>query len=119
MRAPRAAGFTLIEALVALAILATAAVSLLGATEAHVARITGLETRALAQIAAENHLAELEIGAVPESSVTLLGRGFEIAVERIPTEDPELLRLDLGVSASDGTQILGGFTGFVDARVQP
>ena len=37
------AGFTLIESLVALAVLAVAAVSLLMATEAYVARIAGLE----------------------------------------------------------------------------
>lgn len=119
MRADGDAGFTLIEALVALAILATAAVSLLTATEAHVARITGLETRALAQIAAENHLAELEIGAVPENPVVLLGRGFEIAVERIATGDPDLMRLDLAVRDEAGAQVLSGFTGFVDARVLP
>ena len=47
----------------ALAILAVSAVSLLMATEAYVARIDGLELRALAQLAAENRLAEIELGA--------------------------------------------------------
>ena len=60
------AGFTLIESLVALAILAVSAISLLLATEAHVARIDGLESRALAQFAAENRLAEIELGIEPD-----------------------------------------------------
>ena len=64
------AGFTLIESLVALAILAVSAVSLLMATEAYVARIDGLESRALAQLAAENRLAEIELGADPDPTRT-------------------------------------------------
>ena len=62
------AGFTLIEALVALAILAMSAVALLSATEAHVARIGDLEARALAQLAAENHLAEIELGLAEDAA---------------------------------------------------
>lgn len=111
------AGFTLIEALVALAILATAAISLLAATEAHVSRITGLETRALAQIAAENHLAELEIGAEPAGAVEMLGHAFEIDVARVETADPDLVRLDIAVRAAEGGTVLDGFVGFVDAQV--
>lgn len=113
------AGFSLIEALVALAILATAAVSLLAATEAHVARINGLEVRTLAQFAAENHLAALELGAEPGGSETLLGYDFNVTSERTPTADPELMRLDISVRRPDGTAVLGGFVGFLDAQVLP
>lgn len=108
-------GFTLIESLVALAILAFASVSLLAATEAHVARIGGLETRALAQIAAENHLAELELGlAEGEAEASLLGHAFEIAAERSPTADPDLARIDLTVTDAASGAAFRGFTGFVD-----
>ena len=55
-------GFTLIETLVALVVLATSGVALLGATEAHIARIGALETRAAAQWVAENYLAEVKLG---------------------------------------------------------
>lgn len=114
------AGFTLIESLVALAILATAAVSLLAATEGHVARIAGLESRALAQIAAENYLAELELGADADiGRTTLLGHDFEIAAARVPTADPDLVRLDIAVNDAGGASVLRGFVGFMDAQVLP
>ena len=58
-------GFSLIEALVALAILAIAAAGLIRASEAHVDAVRGFEQRAAAQWVAENRLAELRlVGAV-------------------------------------------------------
>ena len=51
------AGFSLVESLVALAVLAIASTALLVASQGYVRRIVGLEDRALAQIAAENALA--------------------------------------------------------------
>lgn len=108
------AGFTLIESLVALAILGMSAVALLGATEAHVARVNGLETRALAQLAAENHLAEIELGLAPDDAETvLLGAAFRVTAERTPTADPALQRIDLTVRLADGAIALAGFVGFV------
>lgn len=108
-------GFTLIESLVALAILAFASVSLLVATEAHVTRIAGLETRALAQIAAENRLAELELGLNPDEELSLLGHDFGIEVVRRPTADPDLARIDLTVTDVASGAAFRGFTGFVDS----
>ena len=118
MATPRDAGFTLIEALVALAILALSAVALLGATEAHIARIGGLEQRALAQIAAENRLVEIEVGLGAEPAETeLLGRRLVVTTKVAETADPELMRLDLTVSDGDSAAVvLRGFTGFVDAE---
>lgn len=112
-------GFTLVEALVALAILATGAVALLGATEAHVARIGGLETRALAQIVAENRLAEIELGLGAEPmEAPILDRRFAVAAETAETSDPELVRIDLTVAdARTGIVALRGFVGFVRAEV--
>ena len=108
------AGFTLIESLVALAILAVSAVSLLMATEAYVARIDGLESRALAQLAAENRLVEIELGtdADPGPAV-LLGRSFRVTEARTPTEDPELQRIDLDVTDLAVAMTYRGFVGFV------
>ncbi len=108
------AGFTLIESLVALAILAVSAVSLLMATEAHVARIDGLELRALAQLAAENRLAEIELGADPDPDpAVLLGRSFRVTEVRTPTEDPDLERIDLEVTDLAVAATYRGFVGFV------
>lgn len=108
-------GFTLIEALIALAILGMTAVALLSATEAHVARIGGLESRALAQLAAENHLAEIELGIAGDAGeAELLGYAFEITAERAATTDPDLARVDLTVTDAAGGAALRGFIGFVD-----
>jgi general secretion pathway protein I len=108
------AGFTLIETLVALLVLALTAMALLGATEAHVARIAGLERRAAALWAAESHLAERGLGLTPDAAPeAMLGYAFRIEEQRSPTADPDLDRIDLVVTdASDG-QVYGRLTGFL------
>ncbi len=112
------AGFSLIEALVALVVLALSSISLLAATEAHVARIAGLEARALAQFAAENRLAELELGlAESDAPTVLLGQQFRIAERRSPTTDPDLERIDLTVTDLARDETFGGFYGFLATRV--
>lgn len=115
-RAPEA-GFSLIEALVALAILAVSALSLLAASEAHVGRIDGLEARALAQFVAENRLAEIELGiGEAVAPATMLRRRFEVSAAEIATADPDLVRIDLSVA--DGARV-ASFTGFVATRPAP
>jgi general secretion pathway protein I len=97
------AGFTLIETLIALAILAMTAVAMLGATEAHIARISALEYRAAAQWAAENYLVELTLGLEPQSPAPMLGVQFELLAEQTATEDPNLQRVDItATDAADG-----------------
>lgn len=119
MAAPGDAGFSLIEALVAMAILAVSAISLLAATEAHVARIAGLESRALGQFAAENRLAELEIGIGDAADpVAILGQRFSVSVSRSPTADPDLERIDLEVTDIARSATYRGFIGFL-ARPAP
>ena len=115
-RAPDA-GFTLIETLVALAVLALSAVSLMGATEAHIARIGALESRAAAQWVAENHLAEMTAGLTPsDTPPPMNGIAFRTAVTHSATSDPDLDRVDIAVhDAADGRSH-GLLTGFVDRR---
>lgn len=114
------AGFSLIEALIALVVLALSAMALLAATEANVARISGLEFRALAQLAAENRLAEIELG-VPDGdpATVLLGREFRISEARSPTADPDLTRIDLTVTDVARGDAFGGFYGFVAVPAAP
>ena len=112
------AGFSLIEALVALAVLAVSAISLLVATEAHVARIAGLESRALARFAAENRLAELELGIAGDDAVSLMGQEFTIDVTRGETADPDLERIDLAVTDVARAETFRGFFGFVVKPVE-
>lgn len=109
------AGFTLIETLVALAILAMSAVSLLGATEAHIARIGALETRAAAQWATENYLAELTLGLTPsDTPLPINGILFTIEATRSATSDPDLERVDIVARETDDGRDYGLLTGFVD-----
>lgn len=106
-------GFTLIEALIAMAILAITAVSFLRATEANIARITALETRASAAWIAQNRLAELDLRIVTtEGPVTMLGRDYTVAVTTTPTADPGLARVDIAVSGPNGSAG-NQLTGFV------
>ena len=116
MTAPRRtpdAGFTLIETLVALTVLAITAVALLGIGEDHVTRVAGLERRAAAQWAAENHLAELTLGLTPAPGpVPMLGYRFAIEAEVTATPDPDLRRATL-VARDEGGKALARITGFL------
>jgi len=109
------AGFTLIETLVALAVLATSAVALLGATEAHIARIADLESRAAAQWAAENALADLTLGQPLDGTPDpMFGIGFVLAATATPTSDPDLARTDISATDAASGQVFARLTGFLD-----
>jgi general secretion pathway protein I len=112
-RSPEA-GFTLIETLVALAVLAITAVGLLAATEAHIGRIAALETRAAAMWAAENYLAEVTLGLTPEAGpAPILGVQFalEAAVEQ--TTDPDLSQITITATDARDGRAYASLTGFV------
>ena len=114
------AGFSLIEALVALAILAVSAISLLAAAQGHVTRIEGLESRVLEQFVAENRLAELELGiAGDDAPATMLGREFRVTTTRSETEDPDLERIDVAVSDGVRSQSVMGFLAKPPPAVSP
>ena len=96
-------GFSLIEALVALLVIAIAAAGLVRAAEAHVDSIRGLERRAGAQLVAQNKLAELGLPGASNSApstVEMLGQGWNVAVKETTTDDPDLVKV--AVSVSDG-----------------
>ncbi|MDQ1901649.1 type II secretion system minor pseudopilin GspI [Paracoccus sp. WLY502] len=113
------AGFTLIETLVAMAVLAMAAMALLGATEAHIRNIAALEARAAAQWAAENHLAELVVGAAPQAGpVAMMGHSVRVTETRRPTSDPGLEQVDLAATDMADGQVYARLTGFVLREVR-
>lgn len=110
-RSPEA-GFTLIETLVALAVLAMSAVSLLAVTETHVNRIAALEARAAAAWAAENHLAELALGLQP-GEAPMLGFRFAVGVTAEPTSDPDVQKVILSATDTADGRVYARLSGFV------
>lgn len=111
----REEGFTLIEALVALGILAIAAVGLIRAAEAHVDSIRGLERRSAALWVAENRLAERRLGLPGPPREEMLGRRWDVATREGRTDDPDLVAVTVAVAASGEARPLVTLDGFRDA----
>lgn len=109
-------GFSLIEALVALVVLAIATVGLMRSVEAHIDSARGLERRAAAMWVAENRLAELEARIPGGPQVELLGQQWRVAVERLRTDDPEIQRVRIQVFPGSEKSPLASLDGFVDGR---
>lgn len=111
-------GFTLMEALVALTILAVAGTGLVRATEAHVDQVRGLQMRTVAQWVAENRLIELELdpGSVTDRTerVEMLGRSWDVSVNVDATEDPDLAKVTVAVAPEGTASPAAVLTGFVD-----
>lgn len=111
-------GFTLIEALVALAILAIASAGLIRATEAHIDLVGGLQARTVAQWVAENRLAELGLASgVPvdgRERTEMLGRTWDVRVAVEGSEDPDLAVVRVSVAAEGARAASATLTGFVD-----
>ncbi|MHA6720819.1 type II secretion system minor pseudopilin GspI [Sphingomonas sp. RS6] len=111
-----ARGFSLIEALVALAVLAIATVGLMRTVQTHIDSTRGLERRAAAMWVAENRLSEMEAGIAGEPKVEMLGQRWRIAVDRRSTDDPEIVRVRINVFADAEKTPLASLDGFVDGR---
>ena len=113
-------GFTLIEVLVALAIVSIALLAALRAAGQGTNSVAALRARTLAGWVAENRLAEhrargdwlplgLQRGQETEGSIA-----FDWREEVIATPNPAFRRLDVTVyAAPDKSYVLSHFTGFV------
>ncbi|MGW8190076.1 type II secretion system minor pseudopilin GspI [Sphingomonas hankookensis] len=111
----RESGFSLIEAMVALAVLAIATVGLIGAVEQHIDSTRGVERRAIAMWVAENRLADLEVGT-PEANgetVDMLGRQWSVGVNRTATSDPALDRVTITVAPVGEAAPMARLDGFL------
>lgn len=111
-------GFTLIEALVAMAILAVASVGLVRATQGHIDLIRGVETRTIAGWVAENRLVELGLpdAARLPSSVTMLGRDWQVTTTAKPSDDPAIAAVEVGVGEPGAARPLIVLRGFRDTQ---
>ncbi|WP_313537985.1 type II secretion system minor pseudopilin GspI [Sphingomonas sp.] len=109
-------GFSLIEALVALAVLAIATVGLMRTVQSHIDSTRGVERRAAAMWVAENRLAELEAGIPGEAQVEMSGERWRISVDKRSTQDPEIVRIRISVFPLTEKTPLASLDGFVDGR---
>lgn len=109
-------GFTLIEALVALLVLAIAATGLVRAAEAHIDSIRNVERRTAAQLVAQNRLAEITIGDPGSGSapVEMLGQQWAVSTSERRTDDPDLHAVTISVSAVGDRTPLVSLEGFRD-----
>lgn len=104
----KAAGFTLIEVLVALGIVAIALVAGLHATAALTNNATRQSNVLLAQLCAENELVRVRLarqmpGAGERRSGCRQGNtDFEVALTVAPTPNPNFLRVDAQVFEASG-----------------
>ena len=111
-------GFSLIEAMVALAVLAIATVGLMRTVESHIDSTRGLELRAAAMWVAENRLAELELGgrAAEASEAEMLGQQWRIDTVETATDDAEIRKVRISVFSGSDRAPLASLDGFVDGR---
>lgn len=97
-------GFSLIEVLVALMVLAVASVGLIGATEGYIDTVDASEKRALAQWVAENKIVELTVSGQQPKSYELIqsmGRTWKVQIATRKSDDPALRAHELYVSEPD------------------
>ncbi len=108
-------GFSLIEALVALAILAIATVGLVGAVEQHIDSTRAMEQRAVAMWVAENRMAEVALGeTAARSDVAMLGQRWRVETAERATDDPDIARVTVRVFPDGQTTALASLDGFAD-----
>lgn len=104
------AGFTLIETLVALAVLGTGAVALLGVVEDHAGRIAGLEDRIAMRWAAENRMAARHLGLDPLPEwERVFDTRFEVTEERRSLTHNGLTETIVSVQGDRGGVVLRGY----------
>lgn len=115
MSAPRPqAGFSLIEALVALTVLAIATVGLVRTAETHIDSTRATERRMAALWVAENRLAELAAGpgAAGGGEVEMLGTRWQVTTRAAATGDKAIQKVTVAVTApgeASPTTVLDGF----------
>ncbi len=111
------AGFTLIEALVAMAVLAVAASGFVRATEDHIDIIARLEARAAGGWVADNALAEARVPGLDVTATTpMLDRDWQATVASHASDDPDVAAVTV-TAANGGTRV--SLRGFHDTAPPP
>ena len=118
--APRAAGFTLVEILVALAVLAIALTATARSLGGALDTTAALRDRTLARWVAEDRLAEIELRRewpdldVKEGDADMGGRAFHWRQETGVTPAARMRRIELSVFLAGTDSPLAKLTGFVE-----
>lgn len=113
-------GFSLIEALVAMTVLAVSATAILSAAEAHTRSVTAVHERTLARWVAQNAMTGFDERLdVPD--IMQMGRmEWRVRTDQTDTRDPDIGRLDITVAlAAAPDVVLARLTGFVDVAEGP
>ena len=124
-RASRERGFSLVETIAALGILALAAVPLMQLSSDALRNTSQLESRFLARTTAENVLSRAMADPEPVSvgqtsgTETQMGRGYDWSLTVYPTERDRLFRLEVQVSQTERDQILARLTTLKANRPPP
>lgn len=111
-RAPTDSGFSLVEALVALAVFAMAGVALVQLQSQSLSTFARVETRALADIAAQNRLTQIVAArisppiGVREEDLNFAGRAWTMNVEVVAASAPNTRRVSVRVADGSGADIV-------------
>ena len=121
----RARGFTLLEVLIALAVVALALLALTRTAMLQVADFDALRERTLAGWVAANVLAETRLAsAMPatgrsDGKTELAARSWRWTRDVRTTPDSEVRRVDIQVFAGDSKEPSASLSGFASATVLP
>ncbi len=112
-------GMTLIEVLIALAIIAIALMAVIQTTGMSTKQLTRVQEVALAQWVAKNAATRLQLGfeahiaqGAFQGTETMLGRNFYWAASLNPLPNREILAIEVKVSEKQGGKILNEFTSY-------
>ena len=107
-KSKRAGGFTLLELMIALAVLATVALAVYGSGSDRVRQLYSMEQRTLARWTAENHLAKLRLQRYVAVASQRAKAAKEKAEELANAPDPDTALHDRGWKADRGELSAGG-----------
>jgi general secretion pathway protein I len=115
-------GFSLLEVVVAIAVFSLGALAVMNVLGVSSRNATADEARIVAGIVAENRIAEVMAYArAPAQGASngtehAMARDWDWEMQVGPSPEPRILRIDVRVRQSGGTQVLSEFTSFRAAQ---